>query len=169
MHFGVLVVSKDKPTEQDLYKIMGPWCENDGDNPEGHWDWLQLGGRWTGTFKPEYKPEDDPANKKVCYLCQGTGTRTDMKVENGCNGCSGTGIMTEWPTHWKKFEGDQIQAKDFTPELKAQIQSSIFAIVKDCEWHEHGWESNMAWAELYNMLLDNLPPDIWLSIVDCHT
>ena len=29
--------------------------------------------------------------KKTCWLCNGTGKRKDMKVENGCNACSGTG------------------------------------------------------------------------------
>jgi hypothetical protein len=44
-------------------------------NPDSKWDWWTLGGRWTGIFKPSYSPYKDPANKKVCDICNGKGRR----------------------------------------------------------------------------------------------
>jgi hypothetical protein len=101
------------------YKSMADaaeqWCgavERDGryykrTNPNRRWDWWQVGGRWTGLLSPGYDPEKDPANIETCRLCDGTGRRADMVVENGCNGCQGTGRCVKWPTAWVKFSGDQ--------------------------------------------------------------
>jgi hypothetical protein len=80
-------------------------------NPNAKWDWWTVGGRWTGMLIPNYDPEKDPANKETCSLCNGTGTRTDMVCQNGCNGCGGTGIKVKWPTQWAKV-GDILQVKD---------------------------------------------------------
>lgn len=96
-------------------------------NPNKKWDWWQVGGRWTGMLNPVYDPESDPNNSEICFLCKGTGKRPDMKIENGCNGCEGTGIRTKWPTQWAKFSGDQIQRKDLPLEAlrtKAEIEAA---------------------------------------------
>jgi hypothetical protein len=83
-------------------------------NPDGYWDWYQIGGRWTGYLSPYlkdgdgvYNPEEDPVNRVLCDFCDATGTRTDL--EGGpreCNACSGTGERALWPTQWKRVEVD---------------------------------------------------------------
>lgn len=35
-----------------------------------------------------------------CWLCKGTGKRTDMEVENGCNSCSGKGKTPHWQKNY---------------------------------------------------------------------
>lgn len=35
-----------------------------------------------------------------CDLCQGTGVRKDMKIENGCNKCSGVGYVRPYKTYY---------------------------------------------------------------------
>lgn len=37
---------------------------------------------------------------KECWLCHGTGKRTDMVVADGCNACSGTGKLEQDETHY---------------------------------------------------------------------
>lgn len=83
----------------------------DRTNPNKKWDWWQVGGRYTGLLTPDYDPETDPVNQEKCFLCGGTGKRLDMQVENGCNGCRGTGRKTKWPSEWKPV-GSRAQVKD---------------------------------------------------------
>lgn len=80
-------------------------------NPNKKWDWWQVGGRWSGMFKPHYEPSNDPANKETCWLCHGTGKRPDMQISNGCNGCGGSGVAEKWPTKWRDV-GNVVQVKD---------------------------------------------------------
>jgi hypothetical protein len=82
-------------------------------NPEGIWDWYQVGGRWTG-FLDGYDPEQDPKNIQKCEICGGTGKRTDevgqmareQNPDYTCNGCQGKGSRAKWPTSWADHAGD---------------------------------------------------------------
>ncbi len=86
-------------------------------NPKGFWDWYQIGGRWTGVFS-DYEPSEDPANQEVCFLCLGTGTRTDgMFGPGGCNGCAGEGQATKWPTQWAPHDSDISRLGDIRAAL----------------------------------------------------
>jgi hypothetical protein len=114
MHYLIGVILPFKYDGDKLHEAVGevlkPWDENDNEN--GHWDWWQLGGRWTGTWS-EYDPEQDPANQEACWLCHGTGLRDDEPArrhraehpEYTCNGCANgprPGIAVKWPTKWVK-------------------------------------------------------------------
>lgn len=106
----------------------GGWFSREGrwyrhTNPNKKWDWWQVGGRYSGKFAPDYDPNEDPANRQICRLCQGTGTRMDMKVANGCNGCSGTGIETKWPSTWRNH-GNQISVEDFYARIDALLNAN---------------------------------------------
>lgn len=55
---------------------------------------------------------------------------------------------------------------------------STFAFVKDGQWHERGemgWfacvhdeKDKAAWQREFNAMLDTLPPEAWVAIIDCH-
>lgn len=116
---------------------MGPFCENDEWLADGsRWDWWQIGGRFTGQLSlVEYDPAKDPDNIELCWLCNGTGTRTDMMVvANGCNGCRGTGHKTKWPTEWKDVGNVSTRAKAAPLENRL----AAYAFLKDRAWHETG-------------------------------
>lgn len=72
-------------------------------NPNAKWDWWCVGGRYGGRLAAGYDPEKDPANLETCWLCGGTGTRTDetaIKHHGGpmkCDNCGGTGKSVKWP------------------------------------------------------------------------
>ncbi|TCL90327.1 hypothetical protein C8J38_10843 [Rhizobium sp. PP-WC-2G-219] len=80
----------------------------DRTNPNATWDWWQLGGRYSGRLAAGYDPEKDPANIETCWLCQGTGKRSDEiavqcrvgNPEYTCNGCDGKGRSVKWPSKW---------------------------------------------------------------------
>lgn len=49
MHYHNVFLVKAKNKADALEKVkdfLEPYCENDGENPEGEWDWKQFGGRW---------------------------------------------------------------------------------------------------------------------------
>ena len=93
-------------------------------NPNAHWDWYVVGGRWTGMLVPNYNAREDPANKEVCFICGGSGKRNFKGEVIHCNGCNGTGISVKWPTRYRKISGDQVQRKDL------QIEALQFEAMK---------------------------------------
>lgn len=50
-----------------------------------------------------------------CWLCKGTGTRGDMVVDHGCNGCKGKGKVRPHSTHYP-FSVENVQ--EFAAFLK---------------------------------------------------
>jgi hypothetical protein len=51
MHFCVLVVTKDKPTDDVLAKALAPFGRHALGN-DAKWDWYALGGRYSGHLIP---------------------------------------------------------------------------------------------------------------------
>jgi hypothetical protein len=176
MHFAILVVTENKPSAQDqtpIDEVMQPYHDQ-------HYDWYQVGGRWTGLLDG-YDPEKDPANIKTCDLCGGTGSRPNgleqfgaewVKSTNGCNGCSGTGKRVEWPTQWKSRDGDTIPVTDLTEELYPAKFHGV--CVEGYGWYEG--EEFQPWQPAGKSFVPkDLPPLAWLkeqgefaTIVDCH-
>lgn len=144
MSHASLLVS---PTKQRISELgleaaisweMAPFDENRECFRDGsRWDWYQVGGRYTGHLDG-YDPETDPQNIVTCNLCEGTGKRLDMTVANGCNVCKGTGKHVQWPTQWKKHNGDILQVSLVDPtKFRA-----FYAFLRDRHWHEAerlGW------------------------------
>lgn len=140
-------------------------------NPKSKWDWWQIGGRWTGHLSGgAYDPSADVNNIERCDLCQGTGTRPDMAVEDGCNGCDGKGTRLKWPTQWREYRGDIRPLADVPPDV------SVHAVVTpDGEWHEAG---RMGWFGIVSDERDDWAaamaalraawPDAVAVVVDCH-
>jgi hypothetical protein len=107
MHYHAEVYLKEITNlEKQIETILSPYEE--GKSEDGFWDWWQIGGRWKGCHVKGYDQEADPDHKEKCNLCDGTGTRTDMKAPNGCNGCHGTGIATKRPTKWQPHKLDAV-------------------------------------------------------------
>ncbi len=112
-----LVAQLLAPFEEGPEGLPQRECGGDENNPYGGiWDWYQIGGRWTGYLNNDYDPEKDPQNIETCNLCNGTGQREDEIGKDirskdpsyTCNGCSGKGVKTKWPTQWKHHVGDII-------------------------------------------------------------
>lgn len=147
-------------------------------NPISKWDWWQIGGRWTGAFDKNYKPDKDPDNQEVCLLCGGTGFRDDVVAiktrikdpDFKCNGCT-NGIATKWPTQWKSFSGD------IMPVWKIEKLECFAIVTPDGKWHERGemgWfgivtdeKEKISWeAEIIALTAEH--KDCLAVCVDCH-
>lgn len=51
-------------------------------------------------YENAYRLELNALPDELCEHCHGTGTRTDMTVPNGCNGCNGKGKVRPWETNY---------------------------------------------------------------------
>jgi|GEM_PF-5786012 len=123
-----LEIQEEKDEDGNLY-----WC-----NPNGIFDWYEIGGRWTGSHG-NYNPEEDIRNYEKCRLCDGTGLRNDEiglkhRQENPdykCNGCYhynrdtgvdepgffGVGMALKWPTDWFNHESNIIPIEEIDEKL----------------------------------------------------
>jgi hypothetical protein len=146
------------------------FCEGTGrhrttSNLNGKWDWYVIGGRFTGVLDG-YDPEQDPENWETCPLCHGTGQRTDMVVEGGCNGCRGRGRALK--ERWKPHPGDTRPASLLPPDY------TPYAVVTPLgEWYEiaqpgyHGTVWEEYWMAQVRELLQR-HSDCLATIVDIH-
>lgn len=70
----------EEKLDDDGSRMTTAYCYGSGTikstyNPKSKWDWWVVGGRWTGIFKPNYDPYDDPKNQQTCDICNGSGRR----------------------------------------------------------------------------------------------
>lgn len=140
---------------------MNPFCEHDGENEAGWWDWFQIGGRWKGAHVLDYDAEKDPAHQKRCDLCHGTGKRTDAigratRIENpeyGCNGCNGTGTMVTWPTQWGPHKQDVIAVADAPDKLTCATLLIVRKGQDALVFHDGEWDDENAKRKTVKELL----------------
>lgn len=96
-------------------------------NPNKHWDWWVVGGRWTGLLAAGYDAEKDPANFETCFICHGGGLRTDelgraARLKDPgytCNGCGGTGKSLKHPAKFRPIGNSAMVAAIDLKKLKA--------------------------------------------------
>jgi len=150
MHYHAEVwIPSEYFTNELVTRALAPYDENleieqveeDGEtwwtNPDGFWDWWQIGGRWRGAHVPDYDAEKDESLYQTCEQCGGTGDRpewvtyeldtngesvrrfTSAQAEhcNGCNGCKGTGKEMKWPTQWPPHPKDVIPVSEIEDSL----------------------------------------------------
>ncbi len=119
-------------------------------NDNAKWDWYKIGGRFRGKLKLKVP------HKAPLY------TGWEFENDNDYN--------------YLKKEGCCDQA--YSHEVENLDEFVPFAIVKDGEWHERGemgWWCSVAnekdldvWKIEVRSLLENLPGDTLLTVVDCH-
>lgn len=166
MHYHAEVwIKTNEDIESQIEKIMAPYNENleveqreeDGEtywtNPDGFWDWWQIGGRWKGQHVANYDSMEDPDHMQICEICYGTGDRPgwvtygdegerlfkdDWAREcNGCNSCNGTGSSLKWTTQWLQHPQDVIPVSEIPEELTCAT-----LIVGDKVYHDSYWNGN---------------------------
>ena len=73
---------------------------------------------------------------------------------------------------------DFARTRDQTTASARANAFCFFAVVKDGKWYERGemgwWgvvrneKEKDTWAEEFAKLVDGMPPETWLTVVDCH-
>lgn len=119
-------------------------------NPRGKWDWYVEGGRWNG------------------WLILKDGSKANH-AEAG---------MVDWVKTFNLDGSRGYKAGLFTPsDVDPNGPCYPVAVVADGAWGEVGevgWfgfvneENSEAWNDTVQRLVDSLPPDTMVTIVDCH-
>lgn len=176
-----------KKPEADCDECKGSGERESTCNPDGQWDWYQIGGRWNGHLVPDYDPGKDPKNTEMCRFCDSTGTRTDsiaLSQNNGlpkrCNVCDGKGHATTWPTQWSPDDapegGNWRKVADILDMDKAGLYEDdyvvSYGVVTPDGWRGKHWkntsEQDAAWpAEFRSLLADY--PNHYAIAVDIHS
>ncbi len=165
MHALVFVlIPETGDPEAHVARLMAPHEETE---TGGHWDWFQIGGRYTGWISG-YDPQTDPENVERCWLCQGTGKRTDMVVRDGCNHCKGKGEALKWPTQWRTHLGDVASAGE---ALEARAPYALVTPqgrwLESCRWNGSGFVEAPDWQ---NAVADALASHTGrVVVVDYHS
>jgi hypothetical protein len=200
MHYliGVILPFKydGEKLNDAIAEILKPWDENaelvettddDGDtyrhNPNGKWDWWQLGGRWTGVWS-DYDPAKDPLNHQTCWLCQGTGLRNDetgraCRVEHPdytCNGCgreTKSGFMLKHASQWVKRPDLDVISIPALLAIKDRRLPYAIAAAPDVwlekeTWTGEKWVECPDWTAVATSALENRR-DCWIAAVDIHS
>ena len=174
MHYCVIVITDERnPSTDAVAALMEPHREDE--NCNGHWDWYQIGGRWTGKFDG-FVPADDPSYYETCKICGGTGMRNDqadrehrlMHPEYTCNGCNGTGKSLKWPTQYPSHPEDFRRVANIW-----HISTPYSFVTPDGEWHEkESWNGDTFIAnEPYDDEWDAAKTqyaDMFCAVVDIH-
>ena len=206
MHYFATVLIEECPHDEAgikaaVEKVMAPheerWEPSPGCDPDdedddgihsGHWDWWTIGGRYTGRWS-EYEPASDPRNWEVCFLCHGTGMRTDERArewrkENPdytCNGCGivegsenqrfgiPRGMSLKFAANWVRNEFDIIPVKKL---LVLPVNPSYAIVTPDGFLARENWDGSTfhpvdSWPKVYLSKLREFP-DHTAVIVDYH-
>ena len=163
MHFHAEVWIKNKleigskELEKQIEDIMLPYFEEGYDEEYNEdniptitlFDWYSIGGRWCGVHD-KYDPTTNPYNKRLCFICGGSGDREGWvwydidnvrhfkdewsKKCNGCNVCQGTGMDDVHPSDYKPYPGDIIAVKDIPDDFNCYtliIQNKVYLTDSD--------------------------------------
>lgn len=137
------------------------WCEvhSDGSlwetsNEKAKWDWYQMGGRWRGRLKLK-----QPDDKHPLY----DGWEFSEKNHSG---------------EYNRLRREGYCDQALVGEISNLEEITTFALVKEGEWYEKGkmgwWgvvtdpKDEDVWKEEVKKLLQGLPDDTLLTILDCH-
>ena len=139
-YFKEILINFNRYSEHE--GALGYWK-----NPRAKWDWYSVGGRWTGLLKLKEGCEGEVGNP---------GLMTDPSEEGYCDSAL-------------KKDIDWDDMNDF----------ETYAVLKDGVWYERGqmgwWGIQLTtdftpgeWTQKFKELLDSVPDDMLLTIVDCH-
>lgn len=106
-------------------------------NPLSKWDWWVIGGRWQGELDANYDATKVPENWQTCWLCRGTGLRSDdlgrearlKDPSYGCNGCNGTGKSLKWNSQWVQHNEGNVKFVRDLFDAQGKCTFVPFAIV----------------------------------------
>ena len=161
-------------------------------NPNAKWDWYQVGGRWAGFFKVKDGVKGTVGKAGVFDNAPKFDSDVVRKGDIDWDNMRAT-LQKEASERWDKYEealkngtlkdGDAywtygVEKDQTKEEYLMEANVSTFAIVKDGKWYqkgEMGWwgmASNEkkadVWVEEWNKLIDALPDDTMLTVLDCH-
>lgn len=157
-----------------------------GYNPDGKWDWYNLGGRWSGEIL-KTKDGEETDHEQVKNLDLSPRKLTDEQLahykrfwEINVEGAKPKdGLEAEKYFSLYKSLYYKEEYGDFDGYIESITKFSTYAFIYNGEWIEPGkmgWfaidDSTLADKQAYRKklwdIIENLDPDDYISIIDCH-
>lgn len=162
-YFMAAKLNADKEIEDyfDYEKRGNAWFRRT--NPNAKWDWWVVGGRWSGLLK--LKPGSNGAKGDPGLL----GSQYDA---NGADQAFKRNV--DFKSRMDVAE-EKASREDYIAEERADSVAT-FAILMDGKWMEKGkmgWWACVSgedenWTGKFHEILDSIPDDKLLTVVDCH-
>lgn len=141
-------------------------------NPDSHWDWYQMGGRWAGllVLKPgcigdqgerSWGNENEPP-LPYNHVSQAKKGDVDWDVMHKTQMVE---LEKEWDEHTKgnkKLFSDVGEYKTKEEYMDAKLGHLVYAILQDGEWIDEPT------GKQTKEIIDNIDEDTLLTLVDCH-
>lgn len=165
-------------------------------NPQQKWDWYSVGGRWSGYFTLKNGAEGSLGEPGI-YGREEENEKPN-KADQAKKGDIDWQAMKDEKLVRARKTWEEVQSKeDQIPSQMKYLTYGItdddtldtylkridkfpttYAVVKDGKWYEKGemgwWgistneKSDSEWDTEFKKLIDDLPDDTLLTIVDCH-
>jgi hypothetical protein len=170
--------ARDKTTGR-----FGKWA-----NPNGKWDWYQLGGRWRGFFQlksgaagalgdpsPIANPEEDNGTTAdSCVVAAIDFEKTALAAGRAAAQQWDEAHSSTMPEVLFKSLGMQgVTREKFIRKAETSCMGA-HVVLRGGTWYEEGgaapWGTAQSgsWAESVTALVRSLPPETRVSLVDCH-
>jgi hypothetical protein len=162
MQFAAAVVTEEKPTQAMLAGVLKPFGPRAG--AEAKWDRYVLGGRFSGRLGPNH----------IADAIKGIQQSADPDLHRGVDALQNGNLATfHWSSppgvlivdgQWLEFEPKVADFGDslLVPFYLGDIDPSARVLSPE----EMRLEDD--WFERFYSILDGLPDDRWISIVDCR-
>jgi hypothetical protein len=169
MHFVGFVITEQKPSEDVLAKVLHSF-RSSREGGKGHWDWWTLGGRWSGRMIP---------------------LSLDNTVTGGADVPAIEGRLR--PLGATHFVTQSDQGVDIVQISNIKEGFAPYVLIIDGQWHKCDDDARSAlvvqsfnamlggappsdtdeaalarWDEEWKSLMDHVPADHWLSVIDFH-
>jgi hypothetical protein len=168
MHFAGLVITKDKPTKDVLARALAPWGPQAGNNAK--WDWHALGGRYRGmlnatctsnfvTGDPEY-PNDEPGLQPR-HDPRGGVDALQKRNQYSFSAYVPRVIVFDGRWHETPPFAWRNQVKDHGCPFLSDVDPAA-PLLQD----EEGAARAMRWWHCFYEIVEGVPDEYWMSIVD---
>jgi len=189
-HAEILISSLSKDIEAQIGKILAPFSLY-RNYESGWWDWWVMGGRYTGVKVKEYNPKNIPENYEKCWLCHGTGFRTDYiglksrmlnpsytcnvcgeydpETKTWANGKMGAGMKLKHPPDWVNCPACILPVDSIPSDLKCYTLILGDKILHKEIWTGGAWVDTDFDGSVKKALEENEITEGYLVTVDYHS
>lgn len=162
-------------------------------NPKAKWDWYLIGGRWTGFYDLKLRAKEGFVGTPGLMTSRASAGSVDQARKKDIDWeAMRKRIALKAAKDWDELHKDKKEGKalawlyDIKPEdtkesyveRLSRNPGSTFALLKDGQWYERGemgwWgvvtdeKQKCDWGSEFEALLDEIPDDAVLTVVDCH-
>jgi hypothetical protein len=173
MHFVVLVVTYDKPTEAVLEAALAPFGIA-ALGPHAKWDEWALGGRYTGLLIPHDLADTVTGGPHVSEMEM-------LRSQVGAiqrPGHTGPGVDALRKSNLKDYHGGRFPFavliegqwhSDGVPSVEGMLRGMGLDDTADQQDFTEERAALRAWCSKFETLMDGVAPDLWLALIDCHS